>query len=203
MLLNVIDEINRIISVADANKSNKLSDILKLIVNECNISQTKYMIIGSYGIRHYREIGDLDVIMEKTEWNKLSHMVDEGIGVFETYNGQKRYFLDLTDEYKKMDPMANDFSIEIFSKELNEGYPNNKFSIEHLYEHNGLARDENNHQHFTRKTLLKWKKTTNRPKDVPDVKLIAHLIEKHKTHRKRCPKGHRRNAITKKCKKRK
>ena len=74
---------------------------------------------------------------------------------------------DLTYEYKKMDPMANDFSIEIFSKELNEGYPNNKCSIEYLYEHNGLARDENNQQHFTRKTLLKWKKTTNRLKDVP------------------------------------
>ena len=199
--MSLNSEITRIVHLPHTTKSNKLSDILKLIVKKCNINQNKYVIIGSYGIRRYREIGDLDVIMENTEWNKLAHLA---VGRVETYNGQKRYFLDLTDEYKKIDPTATDFSIEIFSKELNEGYPNNKFSIEYLYEHNdGLARDENNHQHFTRKTLLNWKKTTNRPKDVPDVKLIAYLIEKYKTHRKRCPKGHRRNPITKKCKKHK
>jgi hypothetical protein len=198
--MSLNSEISRIINLPDAKKSNKLSDILKLIVDKCNINQNKYVIIGSYGIRNYREIGDLDVVMEKTEWNKLAHLP---VGRVETYNGQNRYFLDLTDEYKKIDPTATDFSIEIFSKEPNEGYPNNEFSIEYLYEHNGLARDENNHQHFTRKTLLKWKKTTNRPKDVPDAKLIEFLIEKYKTHRKRCPKGHRRNARTKKCKKQK
>lgn len=199
--MSLNDEIIRTMHVSHAKKSNKLSDILKLIVDTCNINQNKYVIIGSYGIRRYREIGDLDVIMEKTEWNKLAQLVDQGIGQFEIYNGQQRYFLDLTYEYKKMDPTANDFSIEIFSKELNEGYPNTKFSIEYLYEHNGLTRDDNNHQHFTRKTLLKWKQTTKRPKDLPDAKLIEFLIEKYKTHRKRCPRGYRINNITKKCKK--
>lgn len=199
--MSLNDEIIRTLNFPHATKSNKLSDILKLVVDNCNISQNKYVIIGSYGIRRYREIGDLDVIMERTEWNKLAQLVDQGVGRFETYNGQNRYFLDLTDAYKKMDPTANDFSIEIFSKELNEGYPNNHFSIEYLHAHNGLTRDENNHPHFTRKTLLKWKKTTNRPKDVPDIKLIEFLVEKYKTHRKRCPRGQRRNHITKKCKK--
>jgi hypothetical protein len=199
--MSVNDDIIRMMDISHATKSNKLSDILKLVVDKCRINQNKYVIIGSYGIRRYREIGDLDVIMERTQWNKLAQLADQGVGRFEDYNGQKRYFLDLTDEYKKTDPTANDFSIEIFSKELNEGYPNNKFSIEYLHDHNGLTRDDNNHPHFTRKTLLKWKNTTKRPKDVPDVKLIEFLIEKYKTHRKRCPRGHRRNHITKKCKK--
>jgi len=73
------------------------------------------MIIASYGIRFYRPINDLDMNMESEEWMKLQKLVDLGIGVIETYNGQRRYFLDMTKDYQEIDPAEKDFSIEIFT----------------------------------------------------------------------------------------
>ena len=145
------------------NKEEKLSDILRLIVDYCKIDKTKYCIIGSYAIRSKRTINDLDVIMETSEWNKLRIAT---VGHTEIYNKQDRYFLDMTEIYQKaVDPEAKDFSIEIFSKKYDEGFPNNEFSIEYLTTHNGLQYDSNNHPYFSTRTLLKWKKTMDRPKN--------------------------------------
>lgn len=66
-----------------------------------------------------------------------------------------------------------DFSIEIFQKYSNEGFPNPDFSLSTLIKNNGLDIDDFGHQHFNRETLLAWKKVMNRPKDQDDIKLLA------------------------------
>lgn len=39
--------------------------------------------------------------MKGKEWRKLGKLVDEGIGKFEVYNNQDRWFYDMTAAYKK------------------------------------------------------------------------------------------------------
>jgi hypothetical protein len=197
---NIQNSIHNIIYDEHTTKYQKLSDILKIVIDYCNINNNKYMIIASYCIRNYREINDLDMNMLSDEWEKLRKLVNMGIGIIETYNGQLRYFLDMTSEYKKVDPNVKDFSIEIFKKEANEGFPNETFSIGYLVKHNGLERDENKHYYFSKNTLLRWKKTMMREKDKADIKLLELLIKKRKKHTiKRCPNGKRRNKKTQKC----
>lgn len=194
------NKINNIIYDENTTKYQKLSDILKLLIDYCHINNNKYMIIASYCIRNYREINDLDMNMISDEWNKLQKLVTIGIGIIEPYNGQLRYFLDMTDDYKKLNPSVKDFSIEIFKKDLNEGFPNETFSIGYLLKHNGLDRDENKHLYFNKNTLLRWKKTMMREKDKADIKLLEELMQKqNKKKSKRCPKGKRRNKKTRKC----
>jgi len=194
------DRIKRIIHDPNLTKYQKLSDILKILVDKCHIDNNRYMIIASYGIRFYRPINDLDMNMESEEWMKLQKLVDLGIGVIETYNGQRRYFLDMTKDYQEIDPAEKDFSIEIFKKEVGEGYPDSTYSISHLLKNKGLERDENKHLYFNKNTLLRWKKQSNRAKDQNDIILLENLIKKRKkTATKRCPKGKRRNKKTQKC----
>jgi hypothetical protein len=198
--MSLKNNINDIIYDENTTKYQKLSDILKILIDYCDINNNKYMIIASYCIRNYREINDLDLNMISDEWDKLQKLVTIGIGIIETYNGQLRYFLDMMDEYKKLDPNVKDFSIEIFKKDLNEGFPNETFSIGYLLKHNGLDRDENKHLYFNKNTLLRWKKIMMREKDKADIKLVEELIRKRKKHKsRRCPNGKRRNKTTRKC----
>lgn len=208
---SIQNQIIQIIYNENITKYQKLSDILKIILDYCDIDNNKYMIIASYCIRNYREINDLDMNMISDEWDKLNKLVNHGNGVIQSYNGQMRYFLDMTDEYKKIVSNATDFSIEIFKKELNEGFPNETFSIEYLLNHDGLNRDDNNHLYFNKETLLRWKKTMMREKDKVDIALLEELLKKQrkiirkqkKRNTKRCPNGKRRNKKTKKCVKKK
>ena len=194
-------KIQNIILDQNTTKYQKLSDILKLIIDYCSIDNNKYMIIASYGLRFYRQINDLDMNMEVDEWIKLKKVVDIGLGIFQIYNEQERYFLDMTKEYQAIDPNEKDFSIEIFKKEVGEGYPNSTFSISYLLAHNGLERDENKHLYFNKNTLLRWKRISNRKKDENDIKLLEKLVKTKKKHKisKRCPNGKRKNKKTKKC----
>jgi hypothetical protein len=177
MSAEVEKEINKIIKESGKPKYQKLSDILKYIIDYCGIDAKKYMIIGSFSIRKKREISDLDMNMDSKEWEKLKKLSKMGIGIIEEYNNQMRYFLDMTAEYQKVDSAAKDFSIEIFQKEMNVGFPNNDFSIKYLLDHDGLDKDDNGHMFFSIKTLLKWKKTMNREKDQPDIVMLKEMVK--------------------------
>lgn len=160
----------------DDTKYDKLAKILKDIIDECEINQNKYFILGSYAIREHRDINDLDINMDVNEFLKLSKVK---YGSLQFYNGQIRWFFDLTQEYRKYaDENANDFSIEIFQKDPNDGFPNSNFSLKYLSENDGLTKDEYGHQYFNFKTLLKWKQTMNREKDQNDIKLLEKILGK-------------------------
>ena len=72
--------------------------------------------------------------MISEEWEKLHKLTDIGVGIIETYNGQLRYFLDMTNEYKKMDPQMKDFSIEIFKKLMFKYLNRSKLKSKVLYQ---------------------------------------------------------------------
>lgn len=168
------DEIINIIK-SELTKYDKLAKILKLIVDKCEIDQTKYFILGSYAIRKYREINDLDINMDYREFLKLGKL---GYGILEFYNNQIRWFLDMTDLYNKQTGQnVQDFSIEVFQKEPTVGFPNEKFSLQYLKDHQKLSIDDYGHQFFNYQTLLEWKQTMNRPKDQDDIILLQKIIE--------------------------
>ena len=77
---------------------------------------------------------------------------------------QIRWFLDMTSEYNNiMGEKDEDFSIEAFQQISTDGFPNSDYSLCEL--------KINNIQ-----TLLEWKKTMGRPKDLADVKLIEDIV---------------------------
>jgi len=192
-----------VISIIKSTKSkqDKLSDILKFVfVDTCGISQDKYFILGSYAIRAQRTISDLDINLDNKEFLKLEKA---GLGQLQFYNGQIRWFLDLTDVYNKL-TAANelDFSIEAFMKEPNNGFPNDKFSLAHLRRVDGLERDHNGHQFFSMKTLLSWKQTMNREKDKPDIELINTLLGGGERRRRSAPRKKSRKKVSRRSRKR-
>ncbi len=171
-------------TIIDILKSNnekyiKLSKILYyLFVVLASISQDKYMIIGSYGMRKYRNISDLDISLDNEEFLKLKKLIDLGYGKLEIHNNQIRWFYDLTSQYNEShDKKENDFSIEAYQINPSLGFPDNEFSFNYLIETYGLEIDENNHKHFKISTLLKWKKTLGRVKDVADILLIENVLK--------------------------
>lgn len=172
--------IKKIILSKKLKKHEKLSNILKYIfVDVCKINQKKYYILGSFSIREHRTISDLDINLDKDEFMKLNLAVNKGIGKLEFYNNQIRWFFDLTKEYNKLTKSKEkDFSIEAFMKDSKIGFPNNSFSLAKLTKIKGFKKDNNKHQFFSLKSLLKWKKTMNRPKDQEDIKLIKNLLKK-------------------------
>ena len=170
--------IKNIILDKKLKKYQKLSKILKYIfVDIAGINQKKYFILGSFAIREYRTINDLDINLDISEFNKLEKVVEKNMGVLQFYNGQIRWFYDMTSEYNKLTKSnESDFSIEAFQKSPEEGFPNNKFSQKYLKKNNLLDTDENGHQFFNLKTLLKFKLTLNRPKNQDDIVLIKSII---------------------------
>ena len=172
------EEILRVIYefiTSNDDKYNKLAGILNYIVSICDISKSKYFILGSFALRKHRTISDLDINMEEDEWKKFQYVVDMGIGRFEEYNSQQRWFFDMTEEYQKVDPEATDFSIEAFQKNINVGFPNEDFSLGRLMENDSLDVDKFGHNYFSLKTLLDWKRTMNRSKDQADIELILSI----------------------------
>ena len=185
----ILIKIIKVIHMVNLTKHEKLSSILKIIVDFAGVNQNFYYILGSYALRNEREISDLDCNFSTHEWNKLRSAFptpEDKIFPWRTewYNNQWRWFIDLTDEYKIVDPLATDFSIEAFQVEPNMGFPNNTFSLNHLKKFNGLEKDNNGHFHFSFKTLLHWKKTMNRPKDQPDIERLEILLRNTKSPRK-------------------
>ena len=170
--------IKTIIENTKLEKYQKLSKILKyLFVDLAKISQQKYYILGSFGIREHRPISDLDINIESKEFYKLEILIQKGFGKLQIYNNQIRWFLDMTSEYNDiMSVKDEDFSIEAFQKLSTDGFPNSDYSLCELKINNKLDQDENGHQFFNIQTLLDWKNTMGRPKDLADVKLIEAIV---------------------------
>lgn len=160
------------------SKHEKLSKVLKyLFVKIAGISQDKYFILGSYALREHRHINDLDINLDVNEFLKLNKVVEKGFGHIEFYNNQIRWFFDFTKEYNKINKTKeDDVSIEAFQKFPEVGFPTSKFSLKKLRRARGFERDNNNHQYFSLKTLLAWKKKMNRPKDQKDIELIKSIL---------------------------
>jgi hypothetical protein len=174
MVLMLIDQI---INKTGPTKYQKISDILNLLVEYCQIDKKKYIIFGS-------EITSIDIYMDYLEWEKLlTYLLSLKLGTVQTNNNkQMRYILDLTSTYQKIDPQTTEFAIKIIAS--NSGYPTDEFSIANLIQINCVNKDKHGQMSLNNKTLLKWKKLLNYPECAAD---IANL-EKVGNHEYRKPK---------------
>ena len=170
--------IKSILSAKTKKKHEKLSSLLCYIfVKVCKIDQRKYYILGSYALRKNRNINDLDINLDADEFMKLEEATKKGWGRIEFYNGQIRWFFDLTKQYNKLNSSReSDFSIEAFMKDPAIGFPTNDFSLVKLTNAGGLEKDEKGHQFLGLQVLLKWKKAMKREKDKSDIELISSLL---------------------------
>jgi hypothetical protein len=179
----MIDEKIKLILGSNAlKKHEKLSQIVKyLFVDIANISQKKYFLLGSYALRKHRNISDVDINLDHDEFFKLKVLTDKGFGEVQIYSNAIRWFFDMTKEYNQLnDANEADCSIETFQRISTGGFPNDDFSLNNLKKIKGLNTDENGHQYFSLKTLLKWKQTMNRPKDQVDIEMIQNIMENKK-----------------------
>lgn len=185
--------IEKIIVNKKLKKHEKLSSILKyLFVDIAKISQDKYFILGSFSIREYRQISDLDINLDDKEFYKLEQLTKKNIGKIEFYNGQIRWYFDLTKEYNKLtNENEADFSIEAFQKKQTNGFPDKSFSLKSLRDNNDFDINDDGHQFFNLNTLLKWKLRMNREKDKPDIELIKNILKVQKRIRKKVSKRKR------------
>lgn len=172
--MNIMPSIRDIILSSRA-KHEKLSLILRhIFVEACGIDQGQYFILGSYALREYRAINDLDINIEASEFAKLARL---DFGQIEEYNGQTRWFYDMTSLYNDLTGQdVDDFSIEAFKKGEYEGYPSATYSLGNLRAANGLDCDINGNQFMGLPWLLKWKTEMGRPKDQKDIGLIKHIL---------------------------
>jgi hypothetical protein len=162
-------------------KYKKLSDILHYLFNLGNISQDKYLIIGSYGMRSLRNINDLDVCLDTKEFFKLKVLIDQGFGILQIHNNQIRWFYDLTNLYNELNCVnvkENDFSIEVYQSDPWIGFPDDDFSLNSVIQNNQYETDWNGHKYFDTQTLLRWKSALGRPKDLADIMLIQNALNK-------------------------
>jgi len=58
-----------------------------IFVDIAGINQKKYFILGSFSIREYRKISDLDINLDIGEFLKLEKVVEKNMGKIEFYNG--------------------------------------------------------------------------------------------------------------------
>ena len=147
-------------------KSSKLAKILNYIMEFCEVPKEAYIILGSYAIRDYREISDLDVDMcqnyfpnlESCKLGNVSLRGLEYVWAFnQIYNGES-------------------YIIEVYSTDPFINFPNNYFSIANLINVNALQKDMFNQNYYKLETLLKWKEIVYREKDKKDIELIKKIL---------------------------
>lgn len=128
------------------NKVETMSKILSDIMKKHNIQNDQYVIIASYCLHKYREIGDLDVVVDASVYNRLR---DSNMFEISTAAISKDERLVL-----KLPMIDEDAEIEIFPKERHIGFPSNDYSLDSLHNNNMLLYDANGNPYFNEKTCI-------------------------------------------------
>ena len=163
MDLLIIDEIlNEKIS-----KSTKLAKILYIIMSKFDIPPKSYCILGSYALRNYREINDIDVDLDTKHFSKLKNCP---IGNITTVNNENIW------TFQRNYGIIN-YKIEIYEVDPKIGFPNESFSLNFLFSTpNDLQTDDFGHYHYRLITVKKWKTIVQREKDEGDIILISSIL---------------------------
>jgi hypothetical protein len=122
--------------------------ILKKIMNELNIKNNKYMIIAGYCLHKYRDVSDLDVIIEEGKpYNKLRDSGLFKIDIAKISNDERLVL--------KLYNIDNEAEIEIFPKSRKIGFPSNYYSLENLQSKKLLKLDDHGNPYYNEKTCIK------------------------------------------------
>lgn len=114
------------------SKTDLLAILLDYMMKELEISTDHYAIISGYGLRDYKEVSDLDVILSEEAYNilqKVHYISKSTTGISKT---EKLYI-----KFPSIDETAE---IEFFQRE-HTGFPSDKFSLRNLQKNKYLQKD--------------------------------------------------------------
>ena len=159
------------------SNTNILSFILGLIIRDAEIKQNQYMIIASYCLKEFREVGDLDVIITINGYKKLKEL---GVGKVSKakISGNERIIIALP-------ALGNDIEIEFFPKKSGEGFPSEYFSIKNLRGNNKLLIDDFGNPYYNLKTCIEQYsliKKNNNEYYLGDFKVNKERVTKNISH---------------------
>lgn len=146
-----LDYINNIINKLKSqgyNKNKIMAFLLKKIMKKFKITKKQYMIIAGYCLHKYKNVTDLDIIIEKgIPYNKLRN---SGLFTIDTAKISKdeRLVLNL----KNINENAE---MEFFPKSRKKGFPSNYYSLENLQSKKLLNYDEFGNPYYNEITCAK------------------------------------------------
>jgi hypothetical protein len=147
-------------------KSAKLAKILNHVMTKYEIPKEAYIILGSYALRNYREISDLDVDMDESYFSLLEVCKLGSVSL----RGEE-YVWAFNHTYENIN-----YIIEVYATNPDKNFPNDNFSINSLHSSKALQNDEYDQYYYKLDTLLIWKETVNRDKDQKDIDLIKNIL---------------------------
>lgn len=129
-----IEQIENIIKVYKnkVSKNDLLALILNFIIKDARITRDDYAVIASYGMRDFREVGDLDVIVSIRGYQMIKDLGYINVGEAKISKTERLFI-----EFPSID---EDAEIEFFERE-DEGFPNNDFSLTNLKKNKYLKLD--------------------------------------------------------------
>jgi len=122
------------------SKTDILALILSVLMKTVEINTDEYFIMAGYGLRGLKEIGDLDVGVNRKSFQIL-----------------KQYLPSSTAKISKTERIVlklNKLKTEIEFFELeNKGFPSNKYSLKNLLKNKNLITDPFGNYYFNARTL--------------------------------------------------
>ena len=132
-----------------------LAQRLKILMEEHEIPKIEYAIIAGYGLKDYREISDLDVILSKSAYTKLKrNRKNNGIKIGSAgISKDEKLYLNVP-EIDALN-LKSIVEIEFFEREQT-GFPSEEFSLRNLQKNGGLIEDEYENPYLSLETLVKY-----------------------------------------------
>jgi hypothetical protein len=138
-------ELSNIMHTAKNSKTDVLASVLRGIMIDLGINDTQYMIMAGYCLRDVREVGDLDVIVSESAFDKLRDKIGEL--KIAKISGDARIAL----QFKDIDENAE---IEFFPKKRQVGFPTDYFSMGNLQDKDLLIKDKFGNPYYNIETCV-------------------------------------------------
>jgi hypothetical protein len=133
--------------IGKLSKTDIMAFILSIVINDSKVYSNQYMIIASYCLKKFREIGDLDVIISINGYKKLKKNKNVKISKAKISKDEKIIL--------PLPCLGKNSEIEFFPKKLNQGFPSSYFSISNLKKKNKLIMDDFGNPYYNIETCIK------------------------------------------------
>ncbi|MBM3931265.1 MAG: hypothetical protein FJ336_08355 [Sphingomonadales bacterium] len=179
--LDYINDMIQNLKEKSYSKNNILAFVLKKIMDKLGLTDKQYVIIAGYCLNKYKDVTDLDVIVQKGKpYNKLRN---SGLFMIDTARISKDERLVL-----KLINIDENAEIEIFPKRKNIGFPSNYYSLENLQLENLLSYDNYGNPYFNELTCIKQYSDISKNDDgtfyMNTYKISRERVEKNISHLK-------------------
>lgn len=132
-------------------------------------------------MRKYKNIGDLDIDMDSSDFHKLQHLSSSYISYKVHPESQESIWeVELSPLYSKIKNESEEFKIEVYCCDPKIGYFGEEYSLDNIFgnKEKCVEVDEFGNQHYSLETTLVFKQKNNRPKDQKDIDILKNLLHK-------------------------